>query len=203
MNDVWSSWSEHKLSSYKMHGKHNSTVLLMYEARIEQLEWKQILDQTSAVTLGTPRVNYAATPRSYRILYFNPRTCTIVLGTCIGKLRQNDHTLFCLKLHTSLKPAYWATWRVLIEHSDCKGLLVNQEWVMFLQSSLPLFVVHFNCKLNHIIHKMCNAKLHSKVDGIDCRTIRASVLWVMYHYVKDCMFLYRKLVFRVGFSSMI
>ena len=37
--------------------KHNGTVLLMYETCSKQLERKQILDQTTTVILGAPKVN--------------------------------------------------------------------------------------------------------------------------------------------------
>jgi len=79
MNNVRSSWTEHKLSPFKMcgphrkymvkqstcfiyiiyPGKHNAILLLTYEAHTEQLERKQILYQTthSSVTLGTPRLS--------------------------------------------------------------------------------------------------------------------------------------------------
>ena len=37
-----------------------------------------------------------------------------------------------------------------------------------------------DCGFNYVIHTLCNAKFHSKADGIDCKAIRASVLelWI-------------------------
>ena len=109
---------------------------------------------------------------SYRMLYSSGKR---TFQTKWQYSYSNTTSPFCLKLWKSVGYLESLKW-ILLTIKAYLLWTVDQQWSVFPQSNFIPLTFHPYCGFNHVIHKLPDTKFHCKMNDVDCKVIRASVL---------------------------